>query len=167
MTKGYNNWTNGLYGSSWDMMVHSRTHQHVKITYKDGKTGAVGYLNPGVSHRTEALTAVDILWSRAHIVNLMLLPVPSPIHVSLLFLYQAYGKSLWAYTTPLQQMIVIKLSCICRFSLRAGAGRTMGTCWSSTPPAWTITCLTTIFPTQRSTLISGYLVTIAFSKGGQ
>lgn len=31
------------------MMVHSRTHQHVKITYKDGKTGDVGYLNPGVS----------------------------------------------------------------------------------------------------------------------
>ncbi|CAF99303.1 unnamed protein product, partial [Tetraodon nigroviridis] len=46
--QGYNNWTNGLYGYSWDMMVHSRTHQHVKITYKDGKSGEVGYLNPGV-----------------------------------------------------------------------------------------------------------------------
>uniref|UniRef100_A0A8C5H3V5 Vitamin K-dependent gamma-carboxylase n=1 Tax=Gouania willdenowi TaxID=441366 RepID=A0A8C5H3V5_GOUWI len=46
--QGYNNWTNGLYGYSWDMMVHSRSHQHVKITYKDGKTGAIGYLNPGV-----------------------------------------------------------------------------------------------------------------------
>ncbi|XP_036385737.1 vitamin K-dependent gamma-carboxylase [Megalops cyprinoides] len=48
ITQGYNNWTNGLYGYSWDMMVHSRTHQHVKITYRDGKTGDVGYLNPGV-----------------------------------------------------------------------------------------------------------------------
>ncbi|MBN3296927.1 VKGC carboxylase, partial [Amia calva] len=48
ITKGYNNWTNGLYGYSWDMMVHSRSHQHVKITYRDGKTGEVGYLNPGV-----------------------------------------------------------------------------------------------------------------------
>lgn len=48
ITKGYNNWTNGLYGYSWDMMVHSRSHQHVKITYKDGKTGDIGYLNPGV-----------------------------------------------------------------------------------------------------------------------
>uniref|UniRef100_A0A8C5H6I0 Vitamin K-dependent gamma-carboxylase n=1 Tax=Gouania willdenowi TaxID=441366 RepID=A0A8C5H6I0_GOUWI len=48
ITQGYNNWTNGLYGYSWDMMVHSRSHQHVKITYKDGKTGAIGYLNPGV-----------------------------------------------------------------------------------------------------------------------
>lgn len=49
--QGYNNWTNGLYGYSWDMMVHSRSHQHVKITYKDGQTGAIGYLNPGVSYK--------------------------------------------------------------------------------------------------------------------
>ncbi|NXK70182.1 VKGC carboxylase, partial [Sylvietta virens] len=49
ITQGYNNWTNGLYGYSWDMMVHSRFHQHVKITYKDGLTGEVGYLKPGVS----------------------------------------------------------------------------------------------------------------------
>ncbi|XP_078421916.1 vitamin K-dependent gamma-carboxylase isoform X2 [Cetorhinus maximus] len=48
ITQGYNNWTNGLYGYSWDMMVHSRFHQHVKITYKDGVTGEIGYLNPGV-----------------------------------------------------------------------------------------------------------------------
>uniref|UniRef100_A0A8C9SK90 Gamma-glutamyl carboxylase n=1 Tax=Scleropages formosus TaxID=113540 RepID=A0A8C9SK90_SCLFO len=48
ITQGYNNWTNGLYGYSWDMMVHSRSHQHVKITYRDGKTGDIGYLNPGV-----------------------------------------------------------------------------------------------------------------------
>ncbi|CAN9504915.1 unnamed protein product [Ophioblennius macclurei] len=48
ITQGYNNWTNGLYGYSWDMMVHSRSHQHVKMTYKDGKTGEIGYLNPGV-----------------------------------------------------------------------------------------------------------------------
>ncbi|XP_006625583.2 vitamin K-dependent gamma-carboxylase [Lepisosteus oculatus] len=48
ITQGYNNLTNGLYGYSWDMMVHSRSHQHVKITYRDGKTGEIGYLNPGV-----------------------------------------------------------------------------------------------------------------------
>uniref|UniRef100_A0A672ZHR7 Vitamin K-dependent gamma-carboxylase n=1 Tax=Sphaeramia orbicularis TaxID=375764 RepID=A0A672ZHR7_9TELE len=51
ITQGYNNWTNGLYGYSWDMMVHSRSHQHVKITYKDGKTGEIGYLNPGYISR--------------------------------------------------------------------------------------------------------------------
>uniref|UniRef100_A0A672NJK8 Vitamin K-dependent gamma-carboxylase n=1 Tax=Sinocyclocheilus grahami TaxID=75366 RepID=A0A672NJK8_SINGR len=48
LTQGYNNWTNGLYGYSWDMMVHARSHQHVKITYRDGVTGEMGYLNPGV-----------------------------------------------------------------------------------------------------------------------
>ncbi|XP_053873712.1 vitamin K-dependent gamma-carboxylase isoform X3 [Malaclemys terrapin pileata] len=48
ITQGYNNWTKGLYGYSWDMMVHSRSHQHVKITYRDGVTGELGYLNPGV-----------------------------------------------------------------------------------------------------------------------
>ena len=47
--QGYNNWTNGLYGYSWDMMVHSRSHQHVKITYRDGRTGELGYLNPGAA----------------------------------------------------------------------------------------------------------------------
>ncbi|XP_053320449.1 vitamin K-dependent gamma-carboxylase [Spea bombifrons] len=52
ITQGYNNWTNGLYGYSWDMMVHSRSHQHVKITYKDGITGEIGYLNPGVFTQT-------------------------------------------------------------------------------------------------------------------
>lgn len=57
--QGYNNWTNGLYGYSWDMMVHSRSHQHVKITYKDGKTGEVGYLNPGV-RRLENVVKVKI-----------------------------------------------------------------------------------------------------------
>lgn len=52
LCQGYNNWTNGLYGYSWDMMVHSRSHQHVKITYRDGLTGELGYLNPGVRHLT-------------------------------------------------------------------------------------------------------------------
>lgn len=52
ITQGYNSWTNGLYGYSWDMMVHSRFHQHVKITYRDGLTGEVGYLKPGVFTQT-------------------------------------------------------------------------------------------------------------------
>lgn len=46
VTKGYNTWTNGLYGYSWDMMVHSWSTQHVRITYKDLDTGDQGYLDP-------------------------------------------------------------------------------------------------------------------------
>lgn len=48
-SQGYNNWTNGLYGYSWDMMVHSWSLQHVKITYEKKDTGEVGYLKPLVS----------------------------------------------------------------------------------------------------------------------
>jgi vitamin K-dependent gamma-carboxylase len=44
ITKGYNGWTQGAYGYSWDMMIHSFRQQHIKIMYKDGKTGEIGYL---------------------------------------------------------------------------------------------------------------------------
>ncbi|KAL4240239.1 hypothetical protein ACF0H5_001033 [Mactra antiquata] len=46
ITKGYNQWTQGLYGYSWDMMVHSWSLQHIKITYVDKDTREEGYLNP-------------------------------------------------------------------------------------------------------------------------
>ncbi|XP_048762582.2 vitamin K-dependent gamma-carboxylase-like [Ostrea edulis] len=46
ITKGYNNWTNGLYGYSWDMMVHSWTTQHIRLSYKDKISGKEGYLDP-------------------------------------------------------------------------------------------------------------------------
>ncbi|KAK2189601.1 hypothetical protein NP493_101g02046 [Ridgeia piscesae] len=57
LTPGYNNWTNGLYGYSWDMMVHSWTIQHVRISYVNKDTGDTGYLNP------QAFTKVDDRWS--------------------------------------------------------------------------------------------------------
>ncbi|CAF1142299.1 unnamed protein product [Rotaria sordida] len=46
ITKGYNNWTNGLYGYSWDMMIHSWHTQHVKITFIDKTTQEPHYLRP-------------------------------------------------------------------------------------------------------------------------
>lgn len=48
ITKGYNNWTNGLYGYSWDMMVHHWSVQHVRIKYFDIDKGESGYLDPMV-----------------------------------------------------------------------------------------------------------------------
>ncbi|XP_065061056.1 vitamin K-dependent gamma-carboxylase-like [Rhopilema esculentum] len=47
ITKGYNAWTQGLYGYSWDMMVHSWTTQHVVIKVVDNATGEATYLRPG------------------------------------------------------------------------------------------------------------------------
>lgn len=46
ITKGYNHWTQGLYGYSWDMMVHTWNLQHVKVTYFNKDTNTEGYLNP-------------------------------------------------------------------------------------------------------------------------
>ncbi|KAK3590843.1 hypothetical protein CHS0354_024581 [Potamilus streckersoni] len=46
ITKGNNAWTKGLYGYSWDMMVHSWSLQHVRVTYNDLTSGETGYLNP-------------------------------------------------------------------------------------------------------------------------
>ena len=34
ITKGYNSWTQGLYGYSWDMMIHTWRTQHVRIAIK-------------------------------------------------------------------------------------------------------------------------------------
>ncbi|CAG2164247.1 unnamed protein product [Oppiella nova] len=45
ITKGYNTWTNGLYGYSWDMMVHNWKHIHTRVTVVD-KSMRKFYLNP-------------------------------------------------------------------------------------------------------------------------
>ena len=47
VTQGYNAWTNGLYGYSWDMMVQSWSTQHVVIQLVDTKTKKLEYLRPG------------------------------------------------------------------------------------------------------------------------
>lgn len=46
--QGFNNWTNGLYGYSWDMMVHSWNTQHIRIKYVDAAAGKEGYLQHDV-----------------------------------------------------------------------------------------------------------------------
>jgi len=51
LTLGYNGWTQGTYGYSWDMMIHSFATQHTKIYYKDPQTGQDGYL------RTDSYTS--------------------------------------------------------------------------------------------------------------
>ncbi|CAH3987282.1 unnamed protein product [Pieris brassicae] len=46
ITKGYNNWTNGLYGYSWDMMVHTWDVNSVVIQIVDNTKQAEYYLDP-------------------------------------------------------------------------------------------------------------------------
>ncbi|CAG9853874.1 unnamed protein product [Phyllotreta striolata] len=45
ITKGYNNWTDGLYGYSWDMMVHSWNTVHVVIKLVDNVTGKEQFID--------------------------------------------------------------------------------------------------------------------------
>ena len=46
ITQGYNNWTNGLYGYSWDMMVHSYDTILTTIKVVDNANGKVHYMDP-------------------------------------------------------------------------------------------------------------------------
>lgn len=47
ITKGYNSWTEGLYGYSWDMMIHSWNTQHIVVKVVDKITEKQQYLRPG------------------------------------------------------------------------------------------------------------------------
>nr|CAH7738498.1 unnamed protein product [Callosobruchus chinensis] len=47
ITKGYNNWTRGLYGYSWDMMVHSWDTIQVVVKVVDNESGGQFFIDPG------------------------------------------------------------------------------------------------------------------------
>ncbi|EDV21674.1 uncharacterized protein TRIADDRAFT_30063 [Trichoplax adhaerens] len=52
VTKGYTGWDDhGLYGYSWDMMVHTWATQHVKITVVDLSNGRQFHLKPSVCYK--------------------------------------------------------------------------------------------------------------------
>lgn len=46
LTKGYNNWTKGLYGYSWDMMVHAWDTILVVVKVVDNETGKEYFIDP-------------------------------------------------------------------------------------------------------------------------
>ncbi|KPJ14894.1 Vitamin K-dependent gamma-carboxylase [Papilio machaon] len=46
ITKGYNNWTNGLYGYSWDMMVHTWDMDSVIVKVVDNEKNIEFYVDP-------------------------------------------------------------------------------------------------------------------------
>ncbi|ODM95905.1 Vitamin K-dependent gamma-carboxylase [Orchesella cincta] len=48
ITQGYNTWTKGLYGYSWDMMINSWETLHQKITVRNYYTGDERYLDTDV-----------------------------------------------------------------------------------------------------------------------
>lgn len=46
ITKGYNNWTEGLYGYSWNMMVHTYDTVLTSVKLVDNANGEVHFLDP-------------------------------------------------------------------------------------------------------------------------
>jgi vitamin K-dependent gamma-carboxylase len=48
ITKGYNNWTNGLYGYSWDMMINAWDTVLVSIKIVDNNSATSHFLDPYV-----------------------------------------------------------------------------------------------------------------------
>eukprot|EP00735_Rhodelphis_limneticus_P012925 TRINITY_DN6355_c0_g1::TRINITY_DN6355_c0_g1_i1::g.563::m.563 TRINITY_DN6355_c0_g1::TRINITY_DN6355_c0_g1_i1::g.563 ORF type:complete len:368 (-),score=91.39,sp/O88496/VKGC_RAT/40.77/3e-54,VKG_Carbox/PF05090.9/3.5e-44,DUF4622/PF15415.1/0.076 TRINITY_DN6355_c0_g1_i1:570-1673(-) len=46
ITQGYNTWGGGLYGYSWDMMIHKWATQHVRVEVVDRAGNNTIYLNP-------------------------------------------------------------------------------------------------------------------------
>ncbi|XP_075735561.1 gamma-glutamyl carboxylase [Rhipicephalus microplus] len=46
ITKGYNTWTQGSYGYSWDMMVHNWRPVHVKLVLYDNATHRAHFVDP-------------------------------------------------------------------------------------------------------------------------
>uniref|UniRef100_A0A1B0CNL9 Vitamin K-dependent gamma-carboxylase n=1 Tax=Lutzomyia longipalpis TaxID=7200 RepID=A0A1B0CNL9_LUTLO len=56
ITKGYNNWTEGLYGYSWDMMVHSWDTVLISIKVVDKKNNHTLYVEPYAFSETDRWT---------------------------------------------------------------------------------------------------------------
>ena len=65
VTQGYNGWGSGLYGYSWDMMVHNWGIQHVKIRFVSKPANDEGYLDPEVrlycdKHTTSCINSLEL-----------------------------------------------------------------------------------------------------------
>lgn len=46
ITRGYNTWTDGPYGYSWDMMIHAWDTIRVSVTVRDNQNGQLHYIDP-------------------------------------------------------------------------------------------------------------------------
>ncbi|XP_032511604.2 vitamin K-dependent gamma-carboxylase [Danaus plexippus] len=56
ITKGYNNWTKGLYGYSWDMMVHTWDLETVVIKVVDNTNNREFYIDPYINSPNDRWT---------------------------------------------------------------------------------------------------------------
>lgn len=59
--QGYNNWTNGLYGYSWDMMVHTWDTVMAVVKVVDHETGQEHFLDPEVPDCKDKFLYIQLL----------------------------------------------------------------------------------------------------------
>ncbi|XP_055629743.1 vitamin K-dependent gamma-carboxylase isoform X2 [Toxorhynchites rutilus septentrionalis] len=70
LTKGYNNWTNGLYGYSWDMMVHAWDTVLTSIKVVDNAQNQSLYLQPYAFVDNDRWTKhADMAYQFAHCID--------------------------------------------------------------------------------------------------
>lgn len=70
ITQGYNNWTNGLYGYSWDMMVHAWQTMHVVVSVKHKDTGHISYLDTDAFVENDKWVGhADMVYQYAHCIK--------------------------------------------------------------------------------------------------
>lgn len=70
ITNGYNNWTNGIYGYSWDMMVHAWDTILVVVKVVDNGNNRTHYLNPYKFTENDRWTKhADMAYEHARCIN--------------------------------------------------------------------------------------------------
>lgn len=70
ITKGYNNWTQGLYGYSWDMMVHSYNTILTNVKIVDNSNNETHFLNPYAFTGFDRWTkSADMAYQYAHCIR--------------------------------------------------------------------------------------------------
>ncbi|GBM78640.1 Vitamin K-dependent gamma-carboxylase [Araneus ventricosus] len=70
LTKGYNTWTQGLYGYSWDMMVNNWRYVHTTVTVVDKNTSQHFHLDPEAWTRSHRWTHhADMVKQFAHCIQ--------------------------------------------------------------------------------------------------
>ncbi|GIY33821.1 vitamin K-dependent gamma-carboxylase [Caerostris extrusa] len=70
LTRGYNTWTQGLYGYSWDMMVNNWRYVHTTVTIVDKNTGQHFHIDPDAWTRSRRWTHhADMVKQFAHCIQ--------------------------------------------------------------------------------------------------
>lgn len=70
ITKGYNGWTNGIYGYSWDMMIHAWDTTHTVVKVVENNRNSHHFLHPNAFSVNDRWTKhPDMAYQYAHCIQ--------------------------------------------------------------------------------------------------